>query len=98
VNPAICYAISNRFVLEFRYAGGTRIVEPYRHGRSTAGNEVLRGYQVSGYSHSRNPSGWKLFDVAKMAELRSTGQTFPYNRPGYVAKDRVMRFLHCPVP
>jgi hypothetical protein len=97
MNPAICYAIENRFVLEFHYAGGMRTVEPYRHGRSTAGNEVVRGYQVSGYSRSHTPSGWRLFDVAKLRELRSTGQTFPHNRPGYAAKDRAMRFVHCQV-
>src|SRR5947207_14658022 len=97
MNPAICYAIEHRYVLQFHYAGGTRIVEPYRHGRSTAGNEVLRGYQVSGYSHSGNPTGWKLFDVGKMRELQSTGETFPRNGPGYAAKDRALRFLHCQV-
>jgi hypothetical protein len=95
MNPAICSAIANRFLLQFHYAGGERIVEPYRHGYSTAGNEVIRGYQVSGYSHSRNPSGWKLFDVGKIGQLRSTGQTFAQNRPGYVTRDRAMRSIHC---
>jgi len=95
VNPVICQAIEQRFMLQFHYGGGLRVVEPYRHGYSTAGNEVLRGYQVSGYSNSRNPSGWRLFDVGKMGELRSAPETFSANRPGYAAKDPAMRFVHC---
>lgn len=91
----ICDAISKRLVLQFHYGGGLRIVEPYRHGRSTAGNEVLRGYQVSGYSASRNPSGWRLFDVRKIGQLRAAPETFSGHRPGYAAKDPAMRFVHC---
>jgi hypothetical protein len=97
MHPAICTAISQREVLEFRYPGGVRTVEPYRHGRSTAGNEVLRGYQLGGYSQSGQPVGWKLVDIAKIAWVRPTGETFPGNRAGYQAKDRVMRFVHCQV-
>jgi hypothetical protein len=32
-----------------------------------------------------------------MRELQSTGETFQRNRPGYVAKYRALRFLHCEV-
>ena len=97
MNTVICEAIGKRQVLAFRYAGGERIVEPYRHGKSTAGNEVLRAYQLSGYSSSHQPAAWKLFDIYKMADVHPTGQTFRFNRAGYVAKDRTMRYVHCQV-
>ena len=48
MNTAICAAIKNRAVVEFYYNGGLRTVEPHCHGISTAGNEVLRGYQTGG--------------------------------------------------
>jgi hypothetical protein len=97
VNPTVCHAISNRLLLQFHYGGGLRVVEPYRHGYSNVGNEVLRGYQVGGYSRSRTPSGWRLFDVGKMGQIRSAPEAFMTNRPGYAAKDRAMRSVHCQV-
>jgi hypothetical protein len=97
VNAIICHAIAHRSLLQFHYGGGLRVVEPYRHGYSTAGNEVLRGYQVSGYSRSRTSSGWRLFDVGKIGQLRVAPETFPANRPGRMAKDRAMRSMHCQI-
>jgi len=97
VNQVICEAIAGRNVLQFQYAGGLRTVEPYRHGRSTAGHEVLRGYQIAGYSASRRPSGWKLFQVDRMTDLQVTRATFPHNRPGYQPRDRSMIHVHCQV-
>jgi hypothetical protein len=38
----ICEAIQRRLLLEFDYGGLHRVVQPYAHGRSTAGREVLR--------------------------------------------------------
>ena len=95
MNSTICAAIAARQLLQFHYTGGLRTVEPYRHGRSTAGHEVLRAYQVSGFSSSRQATGWKLFDVAKMADLRPTPETFSHNRPGYQPKDRAMLVVYC---
>jgi len=98
LQPAICQAISQRHIIRFRYQGGVRVVEPYIHGRSTAGNEVLRGFQLGGASRSREPVGWKLFDVAKIAAVELTQLRFPNDRAGYHAKDPVMRHVHCQVP
>jgi hypothetical protein len=97
MHQVLCEAIAGRYVVQFHYAGGVRIVEPYRHGRSTAGNEVLRGYQIAGYSASRQPSGWKLFQVDKMADLHATRAIFPHNRRGYQTRDRSMVHIHCQV-
>lgn len=55
MNTAICAAISKRAIVEFTYHSGTRMVELYVHGTSTAGNEVLRGYQTGGTNQPGKP-------------------------------------------
>ncbi len=97
MNPTICQAVSNRAVIEFSYGGGKRVVEPHAHGISTAGNEVLRGYQVSGHSSTRTPPFWSMFDVSKITELTVTPSTFPTNRPDYNPDDEGMTQVHCHV-
>ena len=97
MNQRICQAIGGRFVIEFSHGGGRRVVEPHTHGISTAGNEVLRGYQVSGYSSSRTPPFWSLFDVSKMTRLTLTADTFPTNRPDHDPDDAGMTQVHCHV-
>jgi len=97
MNAMICSAIRSRQVLRFSYDGGWRTVEPFCHGISTAGNEVLRGYQTGGYSESGNPVGWKLFQVSKIASPTPTGQTFSGARPGYNPNDAAMTSVHCHV-
>lgn len=95
MNPIVCSAIRNRSVVEFDYDGGTRVVEPYCHGTSTRGKELLRGYQVAGYSSSGNSMGWKLFDIAKIVGLAEAGATFAGNRPDYNPDDSAMNPVHC---
>ena len=97
MNTAICAAISKRAVVDFTYHGGTRTVEPHAHGTSTAGNEVLRGYQTGGASQSGEPVAWKLFAVSEIISFRETGGTFSQDRPGYNPYDRGMSTVHCHV-
>ncbi len=98
MNIAIRAAIRMRAVLQFCYEGGTRMVEPYCHGTSTAGHEVLRGFQTGGYSYpGSSPVGWRLFDVTKITSLRQTGDQFWCNRDGYTPHDREMKSVHCHV-
>lgn len=97
MNTAICAAIANRAIVQFTYDGGTRTVEPHAHGTSTAGNEVLRGFQTDGVSRSGEPVGWKLYTAAKMSAFRQTGQTFSSNRLGYNPNDEAMAVVHCHV-
>ena len=97
MNTVICAAIKARAVVQFHYDGGLRTVEPYCHGISRAGEEVLRAYQTAGYSKSGNPVGWKLFEVAKISRLQTPSQTFTKNRPMYNPNDRGMRQVHCHV-
>ncbi len=97
INSLICALIKKRAIVQFYYDGGTRIVEPYCHGISSAGNKVLRGFQIGGHSASGEPIRWKLFEVAKMSDLQETGRRFTTLRPGYEPNDRGMTSVHCSV-
>jgi predicted DNA-binding transcriptional regulator YafY len=94
-NTAICKAIKNKAVIQFNYEGKLRIVEPQCHGISTTGKEVMRGFQTGGDSRSRRSIAEKLFEVARISELKETGDTF--SQPGlhYNPNDQAMIYVHC---
>jgi hypothetical protein len=94
-NLALCEAIEKKAVIEFNYKGTLRIVEPQCHGTSTAGNEVLRGFQTKNYGKpSESPSN-KLFEVSKISGLKQTGKTFSKPGPHYNPNDKAMSYVHC---
>jgi hypothetical protein len=97
MNSQICQAIREMRVIEFYYDGGVRTVEPFCHGVSTAGNEVLRGCQVGGYSRSGDLPRWRLFNVAEIRRLTVTEEAFTGKRPGYRARDSAMGRVCCHV-
>jgi predicted DNA-binding transcriptional regulator YafY len=97
MNTIICSAIDSRSVLSFYYNGGERIVEPFCHGSGKQGQDLLRGYQIAGYSESGNPVGWKLFRVDQMSDIDTTGEQFTGARPLYNPEDSAMRVIHCAV-
>ena len=59
MNSDLCAAIHHRCRIQFGYEPGTRIVEPYAYGVGDGDHELLRAYQISGDSFSRD-EGWKL--------------------------------------
>ena len=91
----ICAAIRDRVLVEFRYNGLLRVVQPYCHGISTAGTPVLRGIQVRGESSSGSSRFGKLWDLTKMVDLRATDETFEPNDPNYNPNDTGMKSIHC---
>lgn len=97
MNTMICSAINSKKVIRFDYNGGFRTVEPFCHGLSTAGNEVLRGYQTGGYSESGDSVGWKLFQVSKISSMTITNDYFDVKRPGYNPNDSAMTTIYCNV-
>ncbi len=97
MNSTICSAIENKRVISFYYDGGIRIVEPFCHGVSTAGHEVLRGYQIGGYSKSASEPPWRLYLVSKMSSLEITDQSFNGIRPEYNPNDSMMSTIYCRV-
>jgi hypothetical protein len=83
----IIEAIRSRRLLEFRYDGGKRVVEPHTFGIDKYNREMLCGYQTGGASKSAKPVGWKFFLVAKLSGLRATDEHFATPRPEYQHND-----------
>lgn len=95
MNPVICNAIRSRCTISFYYNGGFRTAEPFCYGVSKNGHELLRAYQLEGHSESGNPSGWKLFRVAKIQQLEITDNHFEGTRPEYNPYDKTMKIIYC---
>jgi hypothetical protein len=93
----ICEAIRTRRLLEFRYHGLRRLVEPYCHGTSTRGAEVLRAVQVGGKSSSGGFGFGKLWSVSEIEDLHVIDETFPADDPNYNPQDTGMKSIHCRV-
>lgn len=84
-------AIRTRKVLSILYGGGQRLIEPFTLGELANGKKMLRAFQISGFSKSGEPFGWKLFDFARIESGSPTGASFNRPRPGYNPNDSVMR-------
>ena len=82
-NSKIINAIKNRLSVRFYYEGdqnnqkGYREGDIYAYGESTAGNPVIRVYQLRGTTASRVPE-WKLFRVDKIRDIEYIGE---FERP-----------------
>jgi hypothetical protein len=94
MNSLLCKAILEKKVVRFYYAGGYRLAEPHCYGVSKDGNELLRVYQIGGYSESNNPSGWKLLRLDEISNLSSTEDSFPSPRPAYNPNDPAMASIY----
>ena len=78
-------AIQERRVIEFRYHGEHRILEPYRLGVD-GGRLRLMGWQAR--------KGWRSFHADEMQDLELTDRTFLDPREGYTRGDpRMDRIL-----
>lgn len=95
MNSLICLAIKSKSLIEFEYDSGTRNIEPHCYGVSSAGNEVLRGFQVSGSSVAGEYIGWKLFSLKKISNLKISNQKFVNPRPSYNPNDHQMTTIFC---
>jgi hypothetical protein len=91
---AICEAIRTHLRLKFLYGGKRRLVEPYCHGTSTTGAEVLRAVQVGSRSKRSRPGVGKLWLVAEMSDL-TLAEPFSPSDPNYKPNDRAMKIVHC---
>ena len=95
MNQIICDAIAHRRCLSFSYEGRPRIVEPYVHGRSKEGVNLLRAYQIAGLSKSSPMLSWRLFEVSKMSALSASEDTFQGTRSAYNPADPAMERIYC---
>lgn len=93
----ISNAIATGRCLTFSYHGYTRLVEPHTLGTGSAGQGLMRGYQVGGGSDSGEPVGWKLFRTDEMLGVELATQASKAPRPGYRRGDRAMSRIHAEV-
>lgn len=94
----ICKAIAARRLLELRYNGQHRLVEPYSHGFSSDGTEMLVGYQRDGGSDSGQTEGWKAMAVDRIERLVVVDVSFIPTRQDYKAgHSKNIDDLHCEV-
>jgi hypothetical protein len=91
MHDVLARAIEKREVLSVLYGGGRRLIEPFTLGYGSKGQTLLRAYQVSGFSRSGVPSGWKLFSVSELTSFSPTGSKYVGPRPGYNPNDSVMK-------
>lgn len=96
-HPEICSAIANRRVLHLRYGGGDRTVEPYTHGFTRWGEEVMSAYQTGGHSSSGEVRGWKTFRLDRVDGLAVSVNRFSGKRDDYDPDDLRFTYLHCRV-
>lgn len=94
MNQDVIDAVGNLRVLELRYAGYTRTVEPHAYGRNKSGDEILRCYQTGGGSQSGERAGWKLLKVADMYAIQKLKVVFR-QRPDYKRNDKAMDYIFC---
>jgi hypothetical protein len=98
MNQLVCSAIRHRRAITFHYDGGRRLVEPYSHGASAAGHDLLRGYQLAGHSRSGLPEGWKTFRLDELSDLAMTDEVFAGDRPEYdPSREDMMATIYCRV-
>ena len=94
----ICEAIHSLLVIEFDYEQRHRVVQPYLHGKTRPGKEALRAIQVSGQSRSGHFGAGKVWELAKIRNLRLTTMPFVPDDPHYNPDDSAFVEIHCRVP
>ena len=81
-------AIDNKIRIKIFYRGdkniaaGQRTVEVYAYGLSSAGNPVMRAFQLAGDTQTEIPD-WKLFRVDRISRWVETNQRFDQPRPKF---------------
>jgi hypothetical protein len=87
-------AMTAGLCVELRYHNYLRLVEAHAFGRSHAGHDVIRVWQVSAGSVSNEPIGWKLFRLDEARGVHVSEQTALAPRPGYRKGDRAMALIY----
>ena len=91
----LCEAIATRRLVEFRYDGMTRVVEPYTVGVLSTGNTALSAWHVRGFSESRHVPKWRLFTLENMGSVTILEEVFVGPHSGYNPRDSRMKRIYC---
>ncbi len=79
-------AIKRRVLVELRYDGFQRVVEPYVFGAGSNRQHLTRVYQIEGGSVSGERKGWKLLRLDEVKEVSALDRPFA-PRPDYKRVD-----------
>jgi hypothetical protein len=90
----LCQAITDKHLVQFKYDGRSRIVEPFCCGVSAAGNYVLRGFQIRG-SDKTKPLCWRLYELPEISQLSVTQHSFKGKRADYNPEDSTIMEIFC---
>jgi predicted DNA-binding transcriptional regulator YafY len=92
-------AIDNRLIIKIFYRGddntaaGQRTIEIYTYGLSSAGNPVIRAFQLAGDTKTQKPK-WKLFRVDRIKRWFETEQKFNVRSEYNFDGDRSMKTVY----
>lgn len=89
MKPQLVEAIVAVRLVELRYQGYHRVVEPYAYGSDKNGCEILRCYQLRGGSESGENVGWKLFKLQGVTFISVSNECFD-PRVDYRRDDKAM--------
>lgn len=84
MDDTIISAISELRLLEFRYKGSSRIVEPHLFGLSTKGSKCLSAFQLTGGSGI----SFRQFHIDEMSAVTALDEKFEGPRPDFNPADR----------
>lgn len=87
-------ALQSARCLQLVYDGYHRLVEVHAVGRSTAGNDCMRVYQVEGGSVSGERQGWKMMTFDKTFTTKVSDVPSHAPRQGYASNDRGMETIY----
>lgn len=90
----LCRAIAGKLLVQFKYDGRSRIVEPFACGINAAGNYVLRGFQIRG-SDKTKPLCWRVYELSAISQLSVTQHSFKGKREDYDPADSAMTEIFC---
>lgn len=78
----IIEAIEHRRILDLRYHGAPRAVEPHIFGYDGKGHLSLSAYQLTGTGN-----GWRMFHLSEVERLGGTNRHFNRPRADYNPRD-----------
>jgi hypothetical protein len=90
----LCRAITGKHLVQFKYDGRSRIVEPFCCGAGADENYILRGFQIRG-SDKTKPLCRRLYELADMSQLSITQHSFTGNRAGYNPVNQAIIRIFC---
>lgn len=92
----LCRAIAEKRLVQFKYDGRSRIVEPFCCGTGRAGNLLLKGFQIRG-SEKTKPLCWRVYELSDMSQLSVTQHGFTGKRDDFVAGDKAIDRVLCSI-